>query len=244
MANPICIAHRGVAGLAPENTLTSFQQAMEYNPDAMELDLHLSKDGELMVIHDNAVDRTTNGTGKVADLTLAELKQLDAGSWFNKKYAGERIPTFAEVLSLTKGKVNLLIELKAAGTAEKAVPILEQFGMINQVIITSFNPEYLKIAKQLNPNISMMHIFHTNPNEKDNIAPLTYTTRTLAVSANLMAINYGAVTPALIQTAHQRGLLLGVYSVDIEPDIQAMVELGVDNITSNYIDRLLKVVRK
>lgn len=244
MAKPICIAHRGVAGLAPENTLVSFQQAMEYHPDAMELDLHLSKDGEIMVIHDSTVDRTTNGKGKVAELTLAELKQLDAGAWFDKKYAGEQIPTFTEVLSLTQDKITLLIELKAAGTAEKAIPMLEKFGMINQVIITSFNPEYLKIAKQLNPNISMMHIFHTDPAKKDTITPLTYTTRTLAVSANLMAINYGAVTPELIQTAHQRGLLIGVYSVDIEEDIQSMVELGVDNITSNYIDRLLKVVSK
>jgi glycerophosphoryl diester phosphodiesterase len=243
MRSLICIAHRGFAGMVPENTIISFQKAMAFNPDAMEFDLHLSKDGELVVIHDSSVDRTTNGKGKVAEFTLAELKILDAGSWFDKKYAGERIPTFAEVLSLTKNKVNLLIELKAAGTAEKAIPMLEQFDMLDQVIITSFNPEYLKIAKQLNPQISMMHIFHTNPNEKDTISPLTYTSRTLAVSANLMAINYGAVTPELNQTAHQRGLIIGVYSVDDEQDIQAMVDLGVDNITSNYIERLLKVVR-
>jgi glycerophosphoryl diester phosphodiesterase len=133
--------------------------------------------------------------------------------------------------------------LKAAGTAGKAIPLLTQFDMFDQVIITSFNSEYLKIAKQLNPQISMMHIFHTNLNEKDTISPLTYTSRTLAVSANLMAINYTAVSSALIKTAHQRGLLLGVYSVDIEDDIKAMLDLGVDNITSNYIDRLLKVVR-
>jgi glycerophosphoryl diester phosphodiesterase len=243
MKKPICIAHRGFSGIAPENTLISFQKAIELKPDGFELDVHLSKDGELIVIHDDTVDRTTNGKGKIKELTLAELKKLDAGSWFAQKYQGEKIPTLTEALDLAKNKTMVMIELKAEGTAEKSVPLIEQFDMVEQVFVFSFHSEYLKIAKQLNPNLSLLHLFWINPIEKDTLLPHQIINRTLSAYANLIGINGNAVTPRLVDTAHKRGLGLGVYTIEEEKDMRALLELGVDGIVSNRIDRLLKVVR-
>jgi glycerophosphoryl diester phosphodiesterase len=243
MFKPICIAHRGFSGIAPENTLFAFQKAIDLKPDAFELDVHLSKDGQLIVIHDDTVDRTTNGKGKIIDLTLAELKQLDAGSWFDSKYAGERIPTLAEALDLAKDKIDVMVELKATGTPEKAVPLIEQFGIVDQVVIFSFNSELLKIAKSMNPNLSMLHLLWVKPEEKDTFPPETLITRTLSAHANIIGMNWNGVTSRLIEMAHKRGLGIRVYTVDEIADMQSMLEMGVDGIISNRIDRLLPLVQ-
>ncbi|MCX7918021.1 MAG: glycerophosphodiester phosphodiesterase family protein [bacterium] len=241
MHRPICIAHRGFSGIAPENTLISFQKAIELNPDAFELDVHLSKDGQLIVIHDDTVDRTTNGKGRVKELTLSEIKKLDAGSWFDTKYQGERIPTLAEALELAKDRTMVMVELKAEGTAEKAVPLIEQFDMVDQVVIFSFHSEYIKLAKQLNPNLSILHLFWVNPLEKEVIVPHTIINRTLTAFANCIGINGNALTPKLLHTAHQRGLGVMVYTINEENDIKKMLDIGVDAIGSDRIDRLLKL---
>ncbi|MFB3896283.1 MAG: glycerophosphodiester phosphodiesterase [bacterium] len=242
MKKPICIAHRGFSGVAPENTLIAFQKAIELKPDGFELDVHLSHDGEVIVMHDDAVDRTTNGKGKIVDLTLKELKQLDAGSWFDTKYAGERIPTLSEALALAKDKLDVMVELKATGTAEKAIPLIEQFGMVDQVVIFSFSSELLKIAKSINPNLSMLHLLWVRPEEKDTFPIETLIIRTLAAHANIIGMNWNGVTPRLVDMAHKRGLGIRVYTVDETADMQAMIDMGVDGIISNRIDRLLKTV--
>ena len=243
MVKPLCIAHRGFSGIAPENTSIAFQKALELHPDAVELDVHLSKDGELIVIHDDTVDRTTNGKGKVAELTLSELKSFDAGSWFDKQYQGERIPTLKEALSLMRNKTIVAVELKAAGTAEKAVPLIEQLDMTDQVMIFSFYPEYLKSVKHLNPKIPLLHLFYIQPESKSQVAPLFLIHQTLSAYANMLGINANAVTPQLIDTAHKRGIGIGVYTVNEENDMRTILQLGVDAIVSNYINRLLKVVK-
>lgn len=243
MNKVICIAHRGFSGIAPENTLIAFQKAIELKPDGFELDVHLSQDGEVIVMHDDAVDRTTNGKGKIVDLTLKELKQLDAGSWFDAKYAEERIPTLAEALALAQNKIDVMVELKAAGTAEKAVPLIEQFGMVDQVVIFSFSSELLSIAKSLNPHLSMLHLLWVKPEEKETFPPETLITRTLSAHANIIGMNWNGVTPRLVDMAHKRGLGIRVYTVDETADMQAMIDMGVDGIISNRIDRLLQLTR-
>src|SRR5512136_2560745 len=131
------VGHRGARGHAPENTLASFDLAVEMGVNVVETDVHLSKDGEVVLIHDHTVDRTTNGHGFVKDLTLAELKWLDAGSWYDPKYAGERIPTLAELLTWAKDRVGVAIEIKNGpiyypGIAEKTIRLLRDHGMERQ----------------------------------------------------------------------------------------------------------------
>lgn len=123
------IAHRGFSGQAPENTLASFQKAVELGSDMIELDVRFSKDGQVVVIHDDTIDRTTNGRGKVADYTLKELKQFDAGSWFAPQFSGERIPTLKEVLELVKGKVLVNIEIKDESPGQYKITDLAERGL-------------------------------------------------------------------------------------------------------------------
>src|SRR5690606_9559351 len=142
------IAHRGFSGAAPENTLAAFRKGIEIGSDMIELDVHLSRDGELVVIHDETLERTTNGKGRVADNTLMELKDLDAGSSFAPQFSGEKIPTLIEVIELAKGRVLVNIEIKnpthqrysITELAEKTLREVKKAGMIDKFIFSSFNP--------------------------------------------------------------------------------------------------------
>jgi glycerophosphoryl diester phosphodiesterase len=153
------IAHRGASSLAPENTMAAFRKAVELGADGIELDVQMTKDGKLVVIHDEQLDRTTNGKGFVKDFTLAEIKDLDAGSWFSDGYKGERIPTLEEVISEFSG-VNLFydIELKSGvilypGIEEKVIKLIENQKLIDNAVISSFNHYSLVDCKEINPEI-------------------------------------------------------------------------------------------
>lgn len=154
-SRPWVIAHRGGAALAPENTLAAFKAAMDAGADAVELDVHLSRDGRLIVMHDETVDRTTDGSGAIADLTGAELKRLDAGSWFGAGYAGERVPYLEEVLALAAHPV---IELKYGserypGIEETVVHALRTTGRMRDAIVISGNPSPLAALKRFAPEL-------------------------------------------------------------------------------------------
>lgn len=141
------IAHRGAAAYAPENTIASYDLAVDMKADYIEIDVQRSKDGELVVIHDTSVDRTTDGSGKVGDLTLEEMKSLDAGSWKGEQFAGEEIPTFEEVLDRYHGKVGILIEMKSPelypGIEEQVADALKERHLDTpqneKIILQSFN---------------------------------------------------------------------------------------------------------
>src|SRR5699024_7462523 len=143
------IAHRGASGHAPENTIAAFDKAFEMKADYIEIDVQMTHDGELIVIHDTTVDRTTDGTGAVSDFTFEEIQQLDAGSWFSEEFAGEQIPTFEEILDTYRGKIGLLIELKSPelypGIEEKVADALKERNMDQpnnqKIIIQSFNQD-------------------------------------------------------------------------------------------------------
>lgn len=160
------IAHRGYRKIAPENTLPSFEKAIDFKADSLEMDLHLSKDGQLVVIHDEEVDRTTDGTGYIKDLTVAEIKKLDAGSWFDAKFKNTRIPTFEEFLDFVIQQNftgDLLIELKTnhinyPGIEELTLKTLKNYQnkqTYNHVILQSFNQATLKNLRELNPTLDL-----------------------------------------------------------------------------------------
>lgn len=142
MQDILNIAHRGASAYAPENTFAAFDRALELNVSHVEMDVHLTRDGHIVVIHDDRVDRTTDGTGSVAERTLAELRALDAGSWFGAKFTGERIPTLDEVLQRYKDRLYLHIEIKArpaaTGLASRTVDLVRRHGVSDSVTIISF----------------------------------------------------------------------------------------------------------
>jgi glycerophosphoryl diester phosphodiesterase len=158
--SPLKIGHRGAAGYCPENTIASFKKALELGADYLELDIQMTKDGELVVIHDTTVNRTTNGKGRVKDLTLREIQSLDAGSWFHSNFAGEKIPALSEVFDEFAGKIGFLLELKKPSlypqmeerTADELKKRNLAFGD-KQIIVQSFDCDSLKRFHQLIPSI-------------------------------------------------------------------------------------------
>lgn len=153
------IAHRGGLALGPENTFTAFEKALAEGADGFEFDVHLSRDGQPVIIHDETLERTTNGSGRVAEATLKDLQKLDAGSWFGSEYAGAKIPALAELFEHYKDR-NLLfnVELKTEiipypELAETVLKLVSRFGLEERVIISSYNQDTLKTSRKINPNV-------------------------------------------------------------------------------------------
>jgi len=155
---PLNFGHRGAPKVAPENTLASFQKAREMGADGVELDVMLCADGEVVVSHDFSVDRTTDGQGRVQDLPLADLKALDAGSWFGAEFRGERMPTLLEVVQWAGDDLLLNIELKnlgigTEGLESKVIAIVREHKLEQRVVLSSFNPLVLRRIRQLAPTL-------------------------------------------------------------------------------------------
>lgn len=149
MTKHVVAAHRGAKRVAPENTISAFEKALSMGAAALELDTHVTNDGQVVVVHDSHVDRTTNGSGPVRSLTAAEVTGLDAGSWYSPEFAGARIPTLAEVLELTKGRARLNIELKSAsGDAPRVIDLVRQHDALDRALLMSFDLDSVLAAKQ------------------------------------------------------------------------------------------------
>ncbi len=228
---PKIFAHRGANADAPENTMAAFQLALDLGADGIELDVMLSKDHELVVIHDDTVDRTTNGSGSVQDLTLAELKALDAGN-------GERIPTLDEVLTRFGGKFQINIELKNYSTLFDSLPVdvaqlVSKHHMEDSVLISSFNPFNFPRFHRLLPNVP--------------IGMLTFPGKARFFAYRFFRYNalnpyFKDVDEDLVQRYHAKGMNVNVWTVDEAADIRHMIKLGVDIIITNNPKRAMTVL--
>lgn len=221
--------HRGAAGLEPENTLRSFQRALNLRVDAIELDVHLTKDQHLIVIHDSTVDRTTNGRGAVSDLTLQEIQQLDAGQ-------GEHVPTLREVIDFVAERAVLQIELKGLGVEQKVAHMIITNHIIDNVIITSFRHNMVKTMKRLNSRIATGVLFLGLPIDAPRLA------RDAHADAVHPHVNY--VDAQLVEHCHRQGLSVRVWNTDDSIQMQEMISLDVDAIGSNRPDRLLQILNR
>jgi glycerophosphoryl diester phosphodiesterase len=229
------IAHRGASGTFPENTLSAFRAAVDAGADMCELDVQLTRDGAVVVIHDETVDRTTDGIGEVAKMTLEEIKRFDAGAKFKGgRVKGERIPTLDEVFSVTSGKCGLNIELKAGGVEAQVAAIMQARNAFADSIVSSFNWEYLKNIQQLHFNIRIALLAEEKPIEL----------MTTAVAMRAHAINprWDMVTADLCKAAHEHGLKVYTWTVDADARMRALAECGVDGIMTNFPERLRTVV--
>lgn len=233
------IAHRGASGHAPENTMAAFDKAVEMKADYIELDVQMSKDGHLVVIHDTTVDRTTNGTGRVKDLTLQELKQLDAGSWFAPEYAGEKIPTLEEVLDRYRGKIGILIEIKEPslypGIEEKVAKALKERNMHQpnngKIIVQSFDHESMQKFHQLLPSIPvgvlLSHSRYKNGVTDEDLA-------SFATYATYVNPSQLLVDAELVQRIHSFGMKITPYTIQTQDEANRMIAAGVDGIITDF----------
>ena len=242
------VGHRGASGYAPEPTIASYRMALQMGADYVEADVHRSRDGVLVAIHDAEISRTTNGKGFVADHTLAELKALDAGSWFNNAfpekarpdYIGVRVPALREVMDVVQeSSAGLFIELK---DPERYQPDLElallslirSSPMENRTRILSFSAASLRKIKELDSSVPTVFLV-AKPNENPVWA-------TLEIPANELGILYTQATPTLVEEAHRCGMMISVWTVDQPEDMKRMIAMGVDRITTNYPDRLIRLI--
>lgn len=229
------IAHRGASAYAPENTVAAFDKAVEQGADAIELDLHLSRDGDLVVIHDDTLDRTTDANGPVHELNLKDLKRLDAGRWFGKEFAGERIPTLTEVLQRFAGKVTLALEIKAGssvfpGIEEKVVSALRQHGGIDQTAVASFDHYALRRLKEIEPTIRTAALLVGRPVSLSALAG--------PAKADGLALEASFVTKTEVEACRAAGLQLVVWVVNEPAQMRHFINLGVDGIITDRPDLL------
>lgn len=232
---PLNIAHRGASALAPENTMAAFEKAVELGADALELDLHLTRDDELVVIHDDVLDRTTDGLGPVHERSLKELKQLDAGRWFGEGFAGERIPTLAEVLQRFAEKVPLALEVKAGSTffpgiEERVVLALRRHSATGRVAVASFDHYALQRLKEIEPTLRTAALLVGRPVSISALAG--------PVKADAVALEASLVTKTEVEACRAAGLELVVWVVNEPAQMRHFIELGVDGIITDRPDLL------
>lgn len=232
---PQVIGHRGAAGTHPENTMVSFQRAFEIGVDGIEFDVHRTLDGHLVVIHDPAVDRTTNGSGLVMAMTLEQLRLLDAGAWKGPQFAGQRVPTLQELVRATPPNVRLYLELKAGsvhypGIEQELVDLLKAEGALERTQISSFDHRALVRLKEIAPELPLGML--TSCNHVDPVG--------MAREIGCEAIHpmWYWVTPDYVEAAHAAGLKVNVWTVDEPTAITMMKAAGVDGIISNFPERV------
>jgi glycerophosphoryl diester phosphodiesterase len=231
----LVVGHRGALGHAPENTLASFEKGLECGADILELDVHLTADGELAVIHDDDVSRTTDGRGAVRAMTLAELRRLDAGSWFDGRYRGERVPSLADVLAWACGRVELLVEIKggprpAPGIEEAVVAAVRAAGMLDQVMAISFHHPSVRRVKELEPSLATGILYAAQLVDTVGAAR--------AARADSVRPGWGYWTAELVREVHAAGLVAHAWNANDEARLEHLVQLGVDSVGSDYPDRL------
>lgn len=230
-------AHRGASAYVPENTLPAFEKAVDIGADGVELDIHLSRDGRLVVIHDEMLDRTTNGHGFVKDFTLAELKKLDASKTMtNSDFCNLRIPTLGEVYELLADTELLVnVEVKNSiflypGILEKALEAEEKYGMSGWVLYSSFNHYAMQELKRISPQSKTGLLYSTMLIDPWNSA--------MAANADALHPFFPCIanTPCMIPKCRKNGIAVNTWTVDEPEYIRAMLMLGVDSVITNKPD--------
>lgn len=245
---PYLIAHRGISAKAPENTLAAFKLALQTpGIDMIELDVRLSKDEEVIVLHDRTLQRTTTGNGPARTYALQELKQYDAGSWFHPRFSAERIPTLREVFNLVQGRCWLDIEIKSdfwhrgpEGLLERRVlETVAEAGLSERVMYSSFDHQLIGRLKQMHP-AAVTGVLYRIYRDFGRL-PSKLVGR---VGASVFVCGKHELTRAMIRDAQQHNIPLYVYTLNSTADVQNIMALGVQGIISDAADEVVSVVKR
>lgn len=234
----LVFGHRGASGHAPENTLAAFDLGIRQGCDGFEFDAQLTKDGVVVIHHDWSVDRTTNGSGEIRDLTYDEIRTLDAGRWFSDEFKGERVPTLHEVLDMIPADMTLNVELKSRpsnrqGLEEKVAAILQKHRRMNNTILSSFNHNCLKRIGAVDPSLRLGMLY-----EGTLLDPFAYA-KTNHLDLYSLHPEHEYVSPALIQETHAHGMKAICWTVNTKQRAFELEAAGVDAIITNYPDQCL-----
>jgi len=251
------VAHRGASGHAPEHTLPAYKLGEQMHGDYIEIDLQMTKDGVLIAMHDETVDRTTNGTGYVKDMTLNEIKQLDAGSWFNEQfpdkakdeYVGLKVPTLEEIIEKFGRGSRYYIETKAPnvypGMEEELLRILEKHKLLgpngpsSKVLLQSFSSESLKIINSINPNIPLVQLISYS-------APASITDEEIEEIKEYeigIGASHARIDEEYVQKVRKHDLLMHPYTVNTREDMERVLDWGATGVFTNYTDILNELLK-
>ena len=222
------MGHRGAPAYEPENTLRSIRRALEMGVVAVEVDVQLTRDERLVVIHDERVDRTTNGQGRVKDFTFRDLRKLDAGQ-------GEVIPSLKEVVDLVKGRAHLLVELKKPEAAPALLRFFQEYLVFDAAHVISFWHPVLKTLKEQEPRLRTGVLMVGCPVDPVGLAR--------AARADALILQYAYVTPELVAQAKTHGLLVFIWNIDEVNTLKPYLTMNLDGIGSNRLDVLIEYVR-
>ena len=235
LKRPWVIAHRGFSGQFPENTMVAFEAAVEAGADMIELDVSLSQDRVPVVIHDETLDRTTSGSGRVQDFTLPELQRLDAGSWFGEPFRGARIPTLEEVFRQVGPQTSINVELKPEGfekdnpedaLEQHVLDLIRKHGLNESTLISSFEWRFFPRIRQLNSEIHLAVLWENGPLK----SALETAQANHAITLNP---DKGQLTSRLVEQAHAAGLRVLSYTIDTRERMQKVLSWGVDGLFTN-----------
>ncbi|WP_203248592.1 glycerophosphodiester phosphodiesterase [Sporosarcina beigongshangi] len=233
MTGMISVAHRGASSYAPENTQAAFRKGLELGADFLECDVHLSKDGELIIMHDDKVDRTTNGKGFVKDYTLDELKQLDVGTAFGATFSGEKIMTLDELLDEFYGEIGLLIEIKKSnlypGIEEKVVALLKKHGDVSGIIVQSFDIESMRKIHSLLPELQIAVLM-----KPSTLLPSAKRLEDLTSFATYINFDVSYINKRMVDRIHAYGGKVLVWSKRDQQLISKAFQYGVDGIITDF----------
>ncbi len=247
---PEIIAHRGASADAPENTIAAFRKAVELGADYIEIDLRQSKDGELIVIHDGSVDRTTNGNGDVDELTFSELRKFDAGSWFDKKLNSEKIPSLQEVISLLGDSVQIIIEFKESndshpGFEEKVISLIKKNNLEQQTILKSFDPNVLERLRKRAPEIPLCYVYALRLPWLGLIIDTGISFgSTFDFDVEYLQPHRFFLSESFVKKAQSKGYKVIAWGVNSESAIREAIEFGVDGIETDHVERVRRLVEE
>ncbi len=234
------VAHRGAAGIAPENTLASFKEAIRLGADWLEFDVRLTGDGFPVVIHDPTLKRTTTGKGPVRSRTLGEIRRLDAGSWFDDRYSGEKVPTLDEVIKLApKARLNIEIKSNCAPASEAAAAVwtrVRDAGLQERALITSFDIDILKAMREIDGQAALG--FPWQSGLRDPVR------RALSLKCRMMLFEVGGLSEKKVRRCREVGLDVWVYTVNEPEEMRRVMDLGVDALVTDRPDLLARLIRR
>ncbi len=231
------IAHRGASGHAPENTLSAFQKAIYMGADMVELDVHLSRDGELVVTHDESLEHLTNGFGYVKDYTVSELKHFEVMVKTGDRRP-ERIPTLREVFEFVGKRVGVVVEIKTGqfsypGIEAKTARLLEEFDLLDDALVIAFYHPTLREIKRINPHIATGILYAAGLIEPWAVAE--------TVGADALHPHFHYIWPEVVVESQKRGYRVHPWTIDSPDDLQRWKAFGVDGITTDFPDRLIEL---
>lgn len=244
---PLVLAHRGANKVAPQNTLPAFQKAIDFNADGLETDVHLSADGHIVICHNYTIDETSNGVGRIDEMTLAQLKSYDFSSYFSKEFKGVSLPTLPELLDLTRNMKLINIEIKPpqkdCDLVKKVVETIHEYGIAGNTIVSCFDPECIRLVKEMDSDVKTGLLYEDDElgNEIMTFGVARYCKQ---LNADAAHPHRKLITHKDVIELHNLGIAVNPWTVNMEEEIIRFVNWGCDALISDVPDYCLRVLEE